>query len=125
MECGAAPLVSVSPVPGSSAGYWATPQPHTTAATPSTDSGRRACERPVTRDISTASPQAADTMTSARPRCVSPWNSAGFEPWSSTSVASASAPETAPATAARTAKYRRSRSSEQRPASRVRYTAAR
>src|ERR1700722_9392816 len=40
-------LVSVTPVPGSSTGYWATPQPQMTAATPSAAMSRGPLGRPA------------------------------------------------------------------------------
>ena len=99
--CSADPVVSVRPVPGSSAGYWATPQPNTTAS-------------PQDRQCAQASRapggQQGDDGESAgrgeddeRQRPVGESNRAGFELRTSSSVASESAPEMAPERAARRA----------------------
>ena len=77
-ECGADPLVSVRPVPGSSCGILGhAPAPHDGCH--AQDRQRRAglASARWPADARTARPQAAATMTSGSARCVSPWNRAG------------------------------------------------
>src|SRR5215467_12077242 len=76
VACGAPALARVSGVPGSSTGYWATPQPQTTAATPSAAVtrvrvGQPGPRRPAASRATTARPQAPAVITSGSARPVS------------------------------------------------------
>jgi hypothetical protein len=90
---GAPAFVSVTPVPGSSTGYWATPQPQTTAATPSAAMTRVPPSRPAASRASTARPHSPARITSGNARPVRRLNRAGSELCSCSSAASDYTPE--------------------------------
>jgi hypothetical protein len=87
-------LVRVTVVPGSSTGYWATPQPQMTAATPSAAITRVPLVRPAVSKARTASPQAPASTTSGSARPASRLKNAGSGFCSSNRAASDSAPAT-------------------------------
>ena len=101
---GAPALDRVTSVPGSSTGYWATPQPHTTAATPSAAMTRTPAVLPRVSSTRTASPHTPAATTSGSARPVRRSYSSGLAVCSSASVASESAPATSAAAWARRVK---------------------